>query len=89
MVAGLSYHCTNSTDNFSLIACLQMKLWLIKVGKLDAYIRPIFCKFSHNYTEYLIYQYLYTAKLIIHDISRFKVQLHNLNVALIQQILLD
>ena len=42
LVAVHSYHCTNSTENFSLIACLQMKLCLIKVGKLDECIRPLF-----------------------------------------------
>ena len=40
--SGLSYHCTSRTENFSPIACLQIKLCLIKIGKLDAYIRPPF-----------------------------------------------
>ena len=41
-MADLSYHCMNSTENFGLMACLQMKLWLVKVGKLDACIRSLF-----------------------------------------------
>ena len=36
------YLCTNRTDSFSLITCLQMKLCLVKVGKSDACIRPLF-----------------------------------------------
>ena len=43
------YHCTNSMENFGLIASLQMKLWLVKVGKLDACIRPLFAN-SVTYT---------------------------------------
>ena len=49
MVAEYSYHSTKSTENFSLIACLQMKLCLVKVGKLDACIRPLFAN-SVTYT---------------------------------------
>ena len=40
------------TENFSLIACLQMKLWLVKVGKLDACIRPLFANSVTYVTEY-------------------------------------
>ena len=30
------------TETFGLIAHLQMKMWLFKVAKLDAYIRLLF-----------------------------------------------
>ena len=53
LVAGLSCHCANSTENFSVVACLQMKLWLVKVGKLDACIRPLFAN-SVTYVQYYI-----------------------------------
>ena len=37
----ICYHCTNRTEIFGLIACLQMKLCLFKVGKSDVCIRPL------------------------------------------------
>ena len=46
LVATISYHCTNWTANFSLIACLQIKLCLFKFGKSDV-CKISFCKFGH------------------------------------------
>ena len=71
MVEKLSYHCTNRTENFSLTACLQMKLWLVKFGKSDACIRPFLQIRSHieKSLEWMVYIctcVIYTIEALIH-----------------------
>ena len=53
LVAGLSYHWTILTENFSIIAYSQMKLYLFKVTKSDACIRPLFA----NSVAFLVIQH--------------------------------
>ena len=53
LVAGCSYHCTYLTENFSIIACLQMKLRLFKVAKLDECIWPLLEIQSHMELRYM------------------------------------
>ena len=55
LVAELSYHYTNKTKNFILIACLEIKLCLVKVGKSDACIRPLFANLvTYVYRSFII-----------------------------------
>ena len=42
LVEGFSYHCTNVTENFGLIAHSKRKLCLFKVAKSDVCIRPTY-----------------------------------------------
>ena len=66
MVAKLSYHCTNRTENYSLIAHLQMKLRLVEVGKLDACIRPLFAN-SVTYLKGQCVNIVYPSEAIYID----------------------
>ena len=43
---GLIYHCSYMRENFSLIAYLQVKLYLFKVATSDAYVRPPFANLA-------------------------------------------
>ena len=41
-ITELPYHCINMREKFGSIAYSQKKLWLFKVAKSVAYIRPLF-----------------------------------------------
>ena len=47
------YHYTNMRGSFSSILCLQVKLHLFKVAKLDACIRPLFINPVAHYILFL------------------------------------